>query len=138
MSLLKLCAMIFLVDLTRLFLFSFLFLLYYSLVVDFLACLAGSTTVSNVRASQLLNARGRKLIVQSTASKSTQTKSLGSSASSSVTSVHSRVGSPQQSQPAIMQAPSTAAAPAQVTSVVTSTSSNTLKDRTLFQRLFQR
>ena len=82
---------------------------------------------SNIRASQLFNARGKKLgsplaSTASTASKATQT-SIGSSTSTSMASVK-RV----QDSPNPVLAPSS-------NNVV---NNEKVKDRTLFQRLFQR
>ena len=99
---------------------------------------SGSAANGNIRASQLFNARGKKLVASpqplmaSSASKATQT-SIGSSTSTSMASIK-RV---QENQVTMVQAPSNGASASNSVSVATS-ESKSVKDRTLFQRLFQR
>ena len=111
----------------HLFTFGQLFVYFFVWHVDFRS---GS---ANIRASQLFNARGKKLVASPTsltASKATQT-SIGSSTSTSMASIK-RV---QENQPVAVVAPSNGAN----NSVVNpSETSQKVKDRTLFQRLFQR
>mgnify|MGYP006888598515 CR=1 FL=1 len=117
--------------------FGQLFVYFWVWHVDFRS---GSAANANIRASQLFNARGKKLVASQpllSASKATQT-SIGSSTSTSMASIK-RVQENQSSVTMVHQAPSNGASSGNSVSVATSESNQkSVKDRTLFQRLFQR
>lgn len=91
----------------------------------FLACFLGSS--SSVRASQLFNARGKKLVAVSTVSKSTQTNMSSASSMASVHKIQSKVHHQEVASGAVAGAANADAGERHVKA-----------DRTLFQRLFQR
>ena len=100
-----------------------------------------------MRASQLFNARGKKLIVASKSTKATQTASISMSTSASMASVNRNRTPTIQDQnqnptsainsPIVVPHPTSAVV---LNSPVAPSNGQTaqLKDRTLFQRLFQR
>ena len=105
-----------------------------------------------MRASQLINARGKKLNVVSKSTKATQTASILST-SASMASVNRNLRTPtiqdQNQNPtyaniptvAVVHAPSAVVVGSNVTVAPSNggqTAASQLKDRTLFQRLFQR
>ena len=111
--------------------------------LNFYCSLGGSTSV---RASQLINARGKKLNVVSKSTKATQTASILSTSASMASVNRNRTPTIQDqnqnptsalNSPIVVPHPTSAVV---LNSPVAPSNGQTaqLKDRTLFQRLFQR